>query len=48
MVGKDERRFAEWLDLTADLVRCPGRAFPRTLVSEMLRLLGSPVLTTHD
>lgn len=36
MVGTDDRRFTEWLDLTADLVRCPGRAFPRTLISRRL------------
>jgi DNA-binding CsgD family transcriptional regulator len=36
MVGTDDRRFTEWLELTADLVRCPGRAFPRTLISRKL------------
>lgn len=36
MASARDGHFTTWLDLTADLVRRPGRTFPRTLVSHTL------------
>ena len=36
MKGIQDRQFGQWLDFAADLVRCPGGTFPRSLVSQTL------------